>query len=71
MPTPRGRRAAGPLPCSGPAGRPEQGVQVDLTYLERLLTDPESGITKPAAVFVEAERAAVVVGVTVDGARRA
>ncbi|MEU2428483.1 MULTISPECIES: diaminobutyrate--2-oxoglutarate transaminase family protein [unclassified Streptomyces] len=32
----------------------EQGVQVGLTYLERLLTDPESGITKPAAVFVEA-----------------
>ncbi|MFE9170843.1 diaminobutyrate--2-oxoglutarate transaminase family protein [Streptomyces kebangsaanensis] len=32
----------------------EQGVQVGLTYLERLLTDPESGITRPAAVFVEA-----------------
>ncbi|MFI5616760.1 diaminobutyrate--2-oxoglutarate transaminase family protein [Streptomyces sp. NPDC051567] len=32
----------------------EQGVQVGLTYLDRLLTDPESGITKPAAIFVEA-----------------
>jgi diaminobutyrate-2-oxoglutarate transaminase len=32
----------------------EQGARVGLTYLERLLADPESGITKPAAVFVEA-----------------
>ncbi|MCH0538536.1 diaminobutyrate--2-oxoglutarate transaminase family protein [Streptomyces sp. MUM 203J] len=32
----------------------EQGVDVGLAYLERLLTDPESGITRPAAVFVEA-----------------
>ncbi|WP_079131198.1 MULTISPECIES: diaminobutyrate--2-oxoglutarate transaminase family protein [unclassified Streptomyces] len=32
----------------------DQGIRVGLTYIERLLTDPESGITKPAAVFVEA-----------------
>lgn len=32
----------------------EAGVRAGLTYIERLLTDPESGITKPAAVFVEA-----------------
>ncbi|MFB6524038.1 diaminobutyrate--2-oxoglutarate transaminase family protein [Streptomyces sp. NPDC056401] len=32
----------------------EAGIRAGLTYIERLLTDPESGITKPAAVFVEA-----------------
>ncbi|RLK24874.1 diaminobutyrate aminotransferase [Micromonospora sp. M71_S20] len=32
----------------------EAGVQANLHYLERVLTDPESGITTPAAVFVEA-----------------
>lgn len=30
------------------------GARVGLHYIERVLTDPESGITKPAAVFVEA-----------------
>ncbi|MEH1098502.1 diaminobutyrate--2-oxoglutarate transaminase family protein [Micromonospora sp. CPCC 205561] len=32
----------------------EAGVRANLHYLERVLTDPESGITTPAAVFVEA-----------------
>lgn len=32
----------------------EAGIQAGLTYIERLLTDPESGITTPAAIFVEA-----------------
>ncbi|MBV9847663.1 MAG: diaminobutyrate--2-oxoglutarate transaminase family protein [Kutzneria sp.] len=32
----------------------EAGVRANLHYLERVLTDPDSGITKPAAVFVEA-----------------
>lgn len=31
-----------------------EGAQAGLNYIERVLTDPESGITKPAAVFVEA-----------------
>lgn len=31
-----------------------EGAQVGLRYIERVLTDPESGITKPAAVLVEA-----------------
>lgn len=31
-----------------------QGVRAGLAYIERVLTDPESGITKPAAIFVEA-----------------
>ncbi|MEV8515103.1 diaminobutyrate--2-oxoglutarate transaminase family protein [Dactylosporangium sp. NPDC051484] len=30
------------------------GVRAGLAYIERVLTDPESGITRPAAVFVEA-----------------
>lgn len=32
----------------------EEGVRIGLHYIERVLTDTESGIAKPAAVFVEA-----------------
>lgn len=38
-----------PFGIGGPAG-----VRAGLHYLERVLTDPESGITTPAAIFVEA-----------------
>ena len=31
----------------------EQGVQVNLSYLENLLNDPEAGVERPAAVIVE------------------
>lgn len=32
----------------------EQSSALSLNYIERLLADPESGITKPAAIFLEA-----------------
>ncbi|WP_216899312.1 diaminobutyrate--2-oxoglutarate transaminase family protein [Nocardia alni] len=32
----------------------EEGVQIGLRYIERVLDDPESGVPKPAAVIVEA-----------------
>lgn len=37
-----------------PFGLGENSIEVSLSYIERLLSDPESGITKPAAVIVEA-----------------
>lgn len=37
-----------------PFGLSENSIEVSLSYVERLLSDPESGITKPAAVIVEA-----------------
>jgi len=37
-----------------PFGIPgEAGVQAICTYIENVLTDPESGITKPACIIVE------------------
>ncbi|WP_434739626.1 diaminobutyrate--2-oxoglutarate transaminase family protein [Micromonospora sp. SH-82] len=39
--------------CPFGLGEP-QGSTVGLHYIERVLTDPESGITRPAAVIVEA-----------------
>lgn len=37
-----------------PFGLGDGGTPVSLNYIERLLSDPESGITKPAAVVLEA-----------------
>jgi diaminobutyrate-2-oxoglutarate transaminase len=37
-----------------PFGLGAGGAEASLTYLQHVLTDPESGITKPAAVVVEA-----------------
>jgi diaminobutyrate-2-oxoglutarate transaminase len=34
-------------------GGPDQSSELSLNYIENLLTDPESGIPKPAALFVE------------------
>jgi diaminobutyrate-2-oxoglutarate transaminase len=43
-----------PYPYRCPFGLGASAVDVSLSYIERLLADPESGITKPAAVIVEA-----------------
>jgi diaminobutyrate-2-oxoglutarate transaminase len=43
-----------PYPYRCPFGLGENATEVSLQYIERLLSDPESGITKPAAVIVEA-----------------
>lgn len=43
-----------PYPYRCPFGLGANSTEVSLQYIERLLSDPESGITKPAAVIVEA-----------------
>jgi diaminobutyrate-2-oxoglutarate transaminase len=43
-----------PYPYRCPFGLGEAGQRASLAYLQHVLNDPESGITKPAAVVVEA-----------------
>ena len=43
-----------PYPYRCPFGLGEAGSDASLSYLHRVLTDPEGGITKPAAIVLEA-----------------